>query len=85
MTTGAARATQSWADHSFAYLCHSLRTPKLVNELVQGVDRQLPAQCSHLGEEALLQVLHPFQDTRTMQVPLLGTHGACRTEGPGGT
>lgn len=37
-----------------AHLSHSLRAPKLVDELIQSVDRQLPAQHPHLGQQVLL-------------------------------
>lgn len=49
-----------------AHLGHTLRAPKLVDELVQCVHRQLPAQCSHLGQQALFQPFHPLQDTRAL-------------------
>lgn len=49
-----------------AHLGHTLRAPKLVDELVQCVHRQLPTQCSHLGQQALFQPFHPLQDTRAL-------------------
>lgn len=67
-----------------AYLRHPLRAPQLVDKLVQGVDRQFPAQHQDLGQQVLLQPLHPLHDARTVQVPLRGTRGACRARGAGG-
>lgn len=66
-----------------AYLRHPLRAPQLVNELVQGVDRQLPAQHQDLGQQVLLQPLHPLQDAGSVQIPLQGARGACRARGAG--
>lgn len=43
---------------SRAHLGHALRTPELVDELVQGVHGQLAAQRAHLGQQALLQPFH---------------------------
>lgn len=37
-----------------AHLGHSLRAPELVDELIQSVNRQLPAQHPHLGQQVLL-------------------------------
>lgn len=68
---------------SRAHLCHPLGTPKLVNELIQGVDGQLSAQCPNLGQQVLLQSLHPLQDAGAMRVPLWGAQGPCRAEGQG--
>lgn len=53
------------------------RAPQLVDELVQGVDWQLPAQHLHLGQQVLLQPFHTLQDTRSMGVSLWGAQEAC--------
>lgn len=58
-----------------AHLGHTLRAPKLVDELVQRVHWQLPAQRSHLGQQALFQPFYPFQDTRALQVSLKWVQG----------
>lgn len=68
-----------------AHLSHTLWAPQLVDELVQGVDWQLPAQRLHLGQQVLLQPLNPLQDTGAVQVPLWGAQGACGAGGSGGT
>ena len=60
---------------SQAHLGHTLRTPKLVDELVQRVDWQLPAQRSHLGKQTLFQPFYPFHDTRALQVSLKWVQG----------
>lgn len=61
-----------------AYLSHTLRTPKLVDELVQRVHGQLPAQCAHLGQQALFQPFYPVQDTRPLLVSLKWVQGPWR-------
>lgn len=68
-----------------AHLSHALRAPELVDELIQGVDRQLPAQQPHLGQQVLLQPLNAFQDAGAVQVPLRGAKGACRAGRSGET
>lgn len=60
-----------------------LRASKLVDELIQGVDRQLPTQRPNLGQQVLFQPLHPLQDAGTMRVSLWGAQGACGTGGQG--
>lgn len=57
------------------HLSHVFWPSELVDELVQGVDWQLPAQGPHLVQKVLLQLFHPLQDTRAMGVPLL--QGTC--------
>lgn len=68
-----------------AHLGHALWAPQLIDELVQGVDWQLPAQRLHLGQQVLFQPLNPLQDTGAVQVPLWGAQGACGAGGSGGT
>lgn len=68
-----------------AHLSHTLWAPSWSDELVQGVDWQLPAQRLHLGQQVLLQPLSPLQDTRDVQVPLWGAQGACGAGGSRGT
>lgn len=60
---------------SRAHLGHALRTPELVDELVQGVHGQLAAQRAHLGQQALLQPFHTLQDARALQVSLKWVQG----------
>lgn len=67
------------------HLGHTLWAPQLIDELVQGVDWQLPAQRLHLGQQVLLQPLNPLQDPGAVQVPLWGAQGACGAGGSGGT
>lgn len=66
-----------------AHLSHVLGAPKLVDELVQSVDGQLPAQRPHLGQEVLPQPLHTLQDTGAVRVSLQGAQGPCRARGQG--
>ena len=61
-----------------AHLSHTLRTPKLVDELVQRVDGHLPAQGAHLGQQALVQPFYPVQDTRPLLVSLKWVQGTWR-------
>ena len=68
-----------------AHLGHLLWASQLVDKLIQGIDRQLPAQRPHLGQQVLLQALDPLQDARAVQVPLWGAQGACGAGGSGGT
>lgn len=68
-----------------AHLGHALWAPQLIDELVQGVDWQLPAKRLHLGQQVLFQPLNPLQDTGAVQVPLWGAQGACGAGGSGGT
>lgn len=67
--------TQVISRDTRAYLSHMLWAPKLVYELVQGVDGQLAAQRPHLSQQVLLQPLHALQDSGAVQVPLWGDQG----------
>lgn len=86
------RWVRTWGNHQGpqslraggAHLGHVLGAPELVDELVQGVHGQLPAQRPHLGQQVLLQLLHTLQDAGAVRVPLQGAQGSCRAGGSGG-
>lgn len=67
-----------------AHLGHALGAPELVDELIQGVHGQLPAQRPHLSQQVLLQLLHALQNAGAVRVPLQGAQGPCGAGGSGG-